>query len=180
MTEAGPRAAPHVVVLAGPNGAGKSTAASWALRSPLGVAEFVNADVIAQGLSGFNSDAVAMKAGRIMLARLKELAAARHSFAFETTLASKHFAPWLRGLRDAGYAFDLLFFWLPTAELAIERVRARVRSGGHHVPDEIVRRRHGRGPTNFFRSYRSLATTWRFYDNSSDAGPRLLATQSGA
>lgn len=178
MTESAPAERPHVLVMAGPNGAGKSTAAAWVLRSPLGVPEFVNADVIAQGLSGFNSDAVAMKAGRIMLARLKELAHARAGFAFETTLATKHFAPWIGSLRRDGYAFYLLFFWLRSPELAIERVATRVRGGGHHVPDEVVRRRYHRGLSNFFQLYRPLATTWRFYDNSSDVGPPLIASGS--
>jgi predicted ABC-type ATPase len=163
-----------VLILAGPNGAGKSTAAEWVLRSAYGLWEFVNADVIARGLSGFDPDAVAMQAGRIMLTRLRQLAADGASFAFETTLASRNFIPWVKQLRDSGYAFDLNFFWLPTADLAVERVAIRVREGGHGVPEETIRRRYTRGLSNFFNAYLPLATSWRFY-NSSFGRPALVA-----
>src|SRR5712691_6388121 len=102
-----------VVVLAGPNGAGKSTTAPFLLRDSLAVAEFVNADRIAQGLSAFNPEMVAIEAGRLMLARLDELARRRETFAFETTLASRSFAPWLRARRADGYDVYLIFLWLP-------------------------------------------------------------------
>lgn len=176
MIEADVPERPHVLVLAGPNGAGKSTAAASMLWSPLGITEFVNADVIAQGLSAFNAEGAAMQAGRIMLTRLKQLAAARASFAFETTLASRSFAMWIAGLRSVGYDFHLDFFWLPSAEMAVERVALRVRAGGHDVPEETIRRRYARGLTNFFRTYLPLATRWSFYDGSSGAGPRLVAS----
>ncbi len=102
---------PNVVVVAGPNGSGKSTAAPSLLRDYLGLTEFVNADVIAQGLAGFHAEAVAIQAGRIMRARLRELASQRIDFAFETTLASRSFAPWLRELRDSGYRVHLPCVW---------------------------------------------------------------------
>src|SRR5437763_2952844 len=137
-----PETSPSVVVIAGPNGAGKSTAAPALLSGVLGVSEFVNADVIAQGLSGFNPEGAAIAAGRIMLGRLKELANARKSFAFETTLASKTFAPWIAGLTRRGYEFHLIFLWLGSVELALDRIAQRVREGGHHVPDDVVRRRY--------------------------------------
>src|SRR5919205_2537580 len=104
-----PAATPHVVVIAGPNGAGKTTAAPFLLRDTLGVTEFANADTIAQGLSAFEPEQVAVTAGRVMLARLKELASRRANFAFETTLASRSFAPWLAGLVAGGYVFNLVF-----------------------------------------------------------------------
>lgn len=172
--------APAVVVIAGPNGAGKSTTAPALLAGVLRVNEFVNADVIASGLSAFNPEGAAIEAGRVMLRRLKELAAARASFAFETTLASKSFAPWIKRLCASGYEFHLVFLYLPSVELAVERVADRVRSGGHHVPDDVVRRRYLGGLRNFFRLYRPLATGWRFYDNSGKAGPRLIAAGSGS
>lgn len=118
---------PNLVVLAGPNGAGKSTAAPMLLRGTLGVTEFVNADVIAQGLSAFAPDRVALSAGRIMLRRLQELARQGVSFAFETTLASRSFAPWIRELAQTGYQFHLVFLWLPSADFAVQRVADRVR-----------------------------------------------------
>lgn len=168
-----------VIVLAGPNGAGKSTAAPGLLRGKLAVSEFVNADLIARGLSAFNPDGAALAAGRIMLKRMKELADQRISFAFETTLASRNFAPWLNGLIEEGYRFHLLFLWLATPELAVARVADRVRLGGHDVPETTIRRRYRSGLKNFFCLYRPLATTWRVYDNSGAQRVRLLAAGRG-
>lgn len=170
---------PSVVVIAGPNGSGKSTAAPLLLSGVLGVPEFVNADVIARGLSAFNPEGAAIAAGRIMLARLKELGAARASFAFETTLASRTFASWIADLVADGYDFHLVFLWLPSPELAIQRVAERVQAGGHHVPAEVVRRRYKRGLENFFSMYQPLATSWRVYDNSKGRRPRLIAERRG-
>ena len=170
--------APNVVVIAGPNGSGKSTAAPALLRDYLGITEFVNADVIAQGLSGFGSENVALQAGRIMLDRLKELAAEEADFAFETTLASRTFAARLKGLQQSGYRAHLLFLWLPSSEMAVARVASRVQRGGHDVPKEIVRRRYEAGLRNFFRLYRPLVDAWRMYDNSSRTGYALIASDS--
>ena len=157
---------PSVVILAGPNGAGKSTAAPELLQGELAVTEFVNADVIARGLSAFDPDRAAMAAGRVMLARLDELARQRESFAFETTLASRTFAPWLRDLRASGYAVHLFFLWLSSADLAVERVADRVRSGGHDVPADTIRRRYRAGVRNLFSLYQPIVTTWAVYDCS--------------
>ncbi len=170
---------PNVIVLAGPNGAGKSTAAPALLRDSLGLTEFVNPDVIAQGLSAFAPQGAAMEASRIMLARLRDLATRRASFAFETTLASRSLAGWLKQRLQEGYLFHLVFLWLPTADQAVARVAERVRRGGHAVPTSTVRRRYDRGLANFFERYRPLATTWRLYDNSGPAGPRLVAVGAG-
>ena len=166
---------PSVIALAGPNGAGKSTVGPGLLRGALRVTTFVNADVIAQGLSAFDPDAVAFAAGRVMRARLRELAARRASFAFETTLAGRTHAPWLRMLIRTGYAFRLVFLWLPSPELAVERVRSRVELGGHSVPEQTIRRRYVAGLRNFFTVYRLMATTWRLYDNAGITGPRFIA-----
>jgi predicted ABC-type ATPase len=167
---------PNVVVIAGPNGSGKSTAAPALLRDYLGITEFVNADVIAQGLSGFRAESVAIQAGRIMLARLQELARQQADFAFETTLASRLFAPWLHKLRDSGYRVHLLFLWLPSPELAIARVATRVQQGGHHVPDDTIRRRYHAGLRNFFRLYQPLVDSWMLFDNASTEGHKLIAS----
>ena len=166
---------PKVIVIAGPNGAGKSTAAPELLQGTLAVSEFVNADVIARGLAAFDPESVSIQAGRIMLARLNELAGQRESFAFETTLASRTFAKWITELRKTGYHFHLVYLWLPSAELAISRVQARVAQRGHHVPDDIVRRRYLRGLVNFFELYRPLATSWKVYSNRDDSGPNPVA-----
>jgi predicted ABC-type ATPase len=167
---------PAVVVLAGPNGAGKSTLAEGLLVGVLRVSEYVDADVFARALP--RSPAAALTAGRAMLRRLDELAAARRSFGFETTLASRSFAPRIRGLTRAGYERHLIFLWLPSADLAVARVEDRVRRGGHAVPEDTVRRRYRSGLRNFFRLYQSLTTTWRMYDNSTDQ-LRLLASGAG-
>ena len=167
-------APPSVVILAGPNGAGKSTVAPALLRGALAVTEFVDADVIARGLSAFNPESVSIAAGRVMLARLRELSERRESFAFETTLASRSFARWLRDLRTSGYEIHILFLWLPSADFAVDRVAARVRSGGHDVPAGTVRRRYRAGLRNFFSLYQPIAATWAVYD-ASGPEPRLVA-----
>ncbi|MBI5143167.1 MAG: zeta toxin family protein [Nitrospirae bacterium] len=165
---------PHIVVIAGPNGSGKSTTAPFLLNGALQVKEFVNADIIAQGLSAFNPEMTAFQAGRIMLERLHFLANRRADFAFETTLASKSFAPWIAGLLESGYEFHLVFFWLPNEEFAVNRVADRVRMGGHNVPNATIRRRYHAGIVNFFSIYKPLADTWMFYDNSTSS-PHLVA-----
>lgn len=167
---------PSVVILSGPNGAGKSTAAPELLQDELAVSEFVNADVIARGLSAFDPDRAAMAAGRVMLGRLNELAGQRESFAFETTLASRSFAPWLRDLRASGYAVHLFFLWLSSPELAVERVAHRVRAGGHNVPAETIRRRYSAGIRNLFDLYQPVVTSWAVYNCS---GPRSQLIAEG-
>jgi predicted ABC-type ATPase len=170
---------PHVIVVAGPNGAGKSTAAPHLLRDTLEVKEFVNADTIADGLSAFRPETVALTAGRVMLARMRRLAAMGEDFAFETTLASRNFAPWLVGLQRSGYRVHLLFLWLRSADLAVSRVAERVRVGGHDVPPDVVRRRYRAGLQNFFRLYLPLADSWQLFDNSETNGPQPIADGQG-
>lgn len=167
--------APSVIVLAGPNGAGKSTIATRLFTKALGVYHFVNADTLAKGLSAFHFDAMAIKAGRIMLEHLRELARSRVSFAFETTLSSKTFAPRIREWKQEGYRFYLFFLWVPSPEICVERVRRRVEQGGHGIPEETIHRRYQRGLYNFFRIYSPLADVWQMFDNSSPHEPRLIA-----
>jgi predicted ABC-type ATPase len=170
---------PSVIVLAGPNGAGKTTSAPRLLKGSLDVGEFVNTDLIAEGLSGFAPDSTALLAADVMLSRLRSLARQRMSFAFETTLAGRALAPWLGELIQDGYRFHLVFLWLPSVDLAIDRVASRVRLGGHDVPKDTIRRRYGRGLRNFFQLYLPIATTWRMYDNSEGSRPRRIASGSG-
>ncbi len=165
---------PHLVVISGPNGAGESTTAPSLLQGTLKVTEFVNADLIAQGLSAFQPEMTAFSAGRIMLERLHYLARKSVDFAFETTLSSRTFVPWIAELRKTGYDFRLVFLWLPSEDFAINRVAERVSMGGHNVPEETIRRRYHTGIYNFFTLYRPLADIWYFYDNSG-AEPRLIA-----
>jgi len=167
---------PRVVVFAGPNGAGKSTHADAILAS-LGIETFVNADFIARGLSGRNTETVAFEAGRIMLGRLRNLAAEGADFAFESTLSSRSFAPFLQRLKDKGYGVAIYYFSLPNAQLAIRRVKLRVALGGHDVPADVIKRRFGRSVDNFFELYAPLASQWAVFDNSSPPHARLVAAR---
>jgi predicted ABC-type ATPase len=169
---------PLVVILAGPNGAGKSTSASRLLQGALAVHEFVNADTIAGGLSAYRPEAVAVTAGRVMLARLHELAASRVDFAFETTLSGRGHSVWLRELRGSGYRVHMTFLSLPDADAAVARVAERVRRGGHSVPEDVIRRRYRAGLRNFFGVYRDTVDSWQLYDSALLDGPRLIASGS--
>jgi predicted ABC-type ATPase len=164
----------HIIAVAGPNGAGKSTTAPSLLKGALKVSEFVNADMIAQELSPSNPEMSAIKAGRIMLKRMHHLADNHVNFAFESTMASRSFAPWIAGLRKTSYFFHMVFLWLPSQEFAINRVAERVRMGGHNVPETTIKRRYRTGLQNFFKLYQPLADTWYFYDNSGKE-PKLVA-----
>ena len=123
----------------------------------MGVQEFVNADKIASGLSAFSPDSAAFQAGRLMLRRLSELSKNRKNFAFESTLSARSFAPWLKRLKTRGYRVRLIFLFLPDPRFAIERVKQRVRLGGHDVPVAVIRRRYYAGVRNFFGLYMPLA-----------------------
>ena len=167
---------PRVVIFAGPNGAGKSTHAD-AILAALGIETFVNADYIARGLSGRHTDAAAFEAGRIMLTRLQQLGEAKADFAFESTLSSRTFAVFLRGLKRQGYAVAIYYFSLANAQLAVRRVKLRVAQGGHDVPADVVRRRFGRSLNNFFDLYLPLADEWTLFDNSTTPHARAVAAQ---
>jgi predicted ABC-type ATPase len=167
---------PNLYIVAGPNGAGKSTFARLFLPDYADCREFVNADLIAAGLSPFNPESLAIEAGRLMLGRIETLARSRVNFGFETTLAGRGYVPLLRRLRSEGYRIHLFFLWLPDPQLALARVYERVLSGGHFVPEEVVRRRFSRGLVNFFHRYESLLDTYLVFDSSGDA-PRLVAVR---
>jgi predicted ABC-type ATPase len=158
----------ELVVLGGPNGAGKTTAAQTMIPKVLGIREFVNADEIARGLSPFNADATAITAGRLMVERIRALADAGESFAFETTCAGRGHARLLRHCRAAGYRVTLVFLWLPSADAALKRVARRVRGGGHDVPEEIVRRRYLSGLRNMRTLYLPTVDLAMIFDNSNE------------
>jgi predicted ABC-type ATPase len=171
------RSGPHLILLAGPNGAGKSTLAPWLLKQGLGLLHYVNADEIAKGLAGFDPQVAAIGAGRVMLERLDELASRRVDFAVETTLSGKSLAGWItRQQEQRDYQCHIAYLWPRTPDVALERVRARVASGGHHVPESIVRRRYWRSIRNFVGLYRGLAETWTVFDNKDMGAPLLLAS----
>lgn len=157
---------PRIFVIGGPNGAGKTTVAGGLLPEILNCDEYVNADAIAKALSPFESDRAAFKAGRLMLEAIHNLAAQRKDFAFETTMASRTFALFLRRCRAQGYEINLLFLWLGSVALAKRRVAKRVRGGGHGIPQDVIRRRYRSGVRNFLKLYLPLADNWFAYDNS--------------
>lgn len=169
---------PLIIAIAGPNGAGKTTLAPYLIRDEYGLVEYVNADSIALGLAAFGPESVAFEAGRIMLRRIRSLAGQHASFAFETTLASRSYARLVRTLRADGYEFHLVYLWLGSADLAVQRVRERVRRGGHDISEEVIRRRYVKGVRNFFGVYMALADTWGIYDNSSSGEPVQIAIKN--
>jgi predicted ABC-type ATPase len=162
----------RIVIIAGPNGAGKTTFAREFLPNEAYCPNFVNADLIAAGLSPFAPDLVAFKAGRLMLEAMAEHAKRGESFAFETTLSGLTYAQIIPVWQRAGYAVKLIFLALPNAEMALARVAVRVAQGGHNVPEIVVRRRFATGIKNLER-YKLLVNSWQLYDNSG-APPILL------
>jgi predicted ABC-type ATPase len=166
-----------VVVFAGPNGAGKTTHAENVLQT-LGISTFVNADFIARGLSGTRSSSADFEAGRIMLKRLRQLGDMKTDFAFESTLSSRSFAPFLSRMKANGYRIAIYYFSLRSPSLAVRRVKMRVKLGGHDVPEADVRRRFERSLFNFMTLYMPLADSWHLFDNSRSASVRLIATSS--
>jgi predicted ABC-type ATPase len=140
----------------------------------LGIREFVNADEIARGLSPFNEAAVALAAGRLMIGRMRDLVRTRTAFAFETTCSGLAHVDFLRRCRARGWRITLLYLWLPSVEMAIERVARRVEQGGHDVPADTIRRRYEKGVSNMAKLYLPLAETAAIYDNG-DAGRILMA-----
>jgi predicted ABC-type ATPase len=163
-----------VYIIAGPNGSGKTTFAKLFLPDYVQCPNFVNADLIAQGLAPFEPRAAAIKAGKLVLQQIHEYTKRGVDFAFETTLSGKSYASLLAELKARGYSLHLFFLWIPSAELAIARIKDRVAEGGHHVPAEDVRRRFARGIHNFFTLYESLLDSWILFDNSK-AKPVLIA-----
>ena len=157
-----------ILVIAGPNGAGKTTFATEFLPNEADCPIFVNADLIAAGLSPFRSGLVAVQAARLMLRQIDEHARQERSFAFETTLSGRGLARRMPRWRADGYRVKLFFLRLPTPEAAIARVAQRVSEGGHDVPEPVIRRRFHAGWRNFERIYRELVDAWAVYDNSGD------------
>jgi len=157
---------PNLYLIAGCNGAGKTTASFAILPEMLGCKEFINADEIARGLSPFQPEKAAIDAGRIMVHRMEEMLKQQQDFAIETTLATKTYVKFIKKAQKEGYFVTLLYFWLNSPELAIRRVEDRVRSGGHNVPIEIIRRRYKAGARNLFTLYTPISDYWMVIDNS--------------
>ncbi len=157
------------IVIAGPNGAGKTTFAREFLPKDARVIHFVNADLIAGGLSPLRPELAALRAGRLFLAELDRLAKLKHNFAFETTLSGQVYLSRFKRWKAAGYRIEILFLRLSSPQIALRRIAARVRQGGHDVPTADVFRRFERGWTNFVKFYRPLADSWAVYENSRTA-----------
>lgn len=156
---------PTLYIIAGCNGAGKTTASYSVLPDLLECREFVNADEIARGLSPFNPESVAIEAGRLMIQRIESLVGQRKTFAIETTLATRSYAALVHKVHDLGYNVVLLFFWLPSPEIAVKRVAKRASEGGHNIPSETIYRRYRLGLQNFFDIFIDIVDSWSFYDN---------------
>lgn len=168
------RKSKKIVIIAGPNGAGKTTFAREFLPNEAGCPLFVNADLIAEGLSPFSPEHASFHAGRLMLEEINRHVSRGESFAFETTLSGKTYAKMIPDWQQLGYKVKLVFLFLPDVRLAIERVKNRVRQGGHNVPEKTIRRRYEKGWYNYQNIYKQLADAWVLFDNT-DLTPKLVS-----
>ena len=155
-----------IIILAGPNGAGKTTLAREFLPNEANCPDFLNADLIAAGLSPFNPDAAAIRAGRLMLEEIEMRVAKRRSFAIETTLSGRCYAKKIPVWQSLGYQVKLIFLSLPNADMAVARVAARVSQGGHNIPEDVIRRRFKAGLENLEQVFKELVDAWMLHDNS--------------
>jgi len=162
-----------IVIIAGPNGAGKTTFAREFLVREANCPYFVNADLIAAGLSPFTPEQAAVKAGRLMLGEIRGYVGRREGFAFETTLSGRLYSRYIRQWQETGYRIKLIFLSLPDVGIALERVRIRVAQGGHNVDEQVIRRRFDKGWNNFHNIYKKLVDAWVLYDNSGES-PQLI------
>lgn len=167
---------PKCYIVAGPNGAGKTTFAAEFLPEFVHCLEFLNADLIAAGLSPFAPEKQNLRAGRLVLTRIRELTKVGKDFGFETTLSGRGYVSLLKGLRENGYRVLLFFLWLPSPDLAVARVSNRVRQGGHPVPEPVIRKRFHSGLRNLFRLYLPLMNEWWLYD-ASQLPPKVIAQE---
>lgn len=170
---------PNLYIIAGPNGAGKTTFAHTFLPHYVECLAFVNADLIAGGLSPFDPEKAAIQAGRLMLEQIHSFGRRRLDFGFETTLSGKTYVKLLKDMKKTGYHIHLYFLWISDVKLALERIALRVRNGGHDIPEDIVHRRFDRSLPNFFRFYQPLADSWAIFDNSKDIPKMIAFEESG-
>ena len=169
---------PNLYIIAGCNGAGKTTASFNALPKMFDCKEFVNADEIARGISPFQPEKVAIQAGKIMLNRIEELLSRKTDFAIETTLTTTTYTKTIERAKASGYQVTLLFFWLNSVEIAIDRVKQRVKEGGHDIPEETIRRRYKRGIDNLLNIFSDICDNYLILDNS-EGDSILISRKSG-
>jgi predicted ABC-type ATPase len=167
--------AKRIVIIGGPNGAGKTTFAREFLPREAECPDFINADLIAAGLSPFDPDRASLRAGRMVLEEIQRRISRNESFAFETTLSGRGYASMIQRWRAKGYKVRLIYLDLPAADLAVARVSARVAQGGHNVPEDVIRRRFEKGLANFHNLYKAIVSSWVLYDNSGTI-PQLIAS----
>ncbi|HEX3989466.1 MAG TPA: AAA family ATPase [Verrucomicrobiae bacterium] len=167
---------PTLHIIAGPNGVGKTTFADRFLPQTIKELEFVNADLIARGLSPYDPDAVSMEAGRIALERIRHLIKTKQSFTWETTMSGRTAVGWLREARNSGYQIKCWFLWVSDVDTTLNRILERVSEGGHNIDAEVSRRRFFKTIQNFLSIYRPLCDMWKLVANDTQA-PRLLAVE---
>jgi len=167
-----------IYIIAGPNGAGKTTFARRFIPTSVNITQFVNADLIAAGLSPFAPEREAIQAGKLMLKQIGKLISQGVSFCFETTLAGRSYARMIPQWRTEGYEVRLIFLSLPDTETAIIRVAARVAQGGHSIPEEVIRRRFAAGWQNFHSVYKKLVDGWTLHDNSGQYPVQIAAGEN--
>lgn len=167
-------------MIAGPNGAGKTTTAMSLIPNAAMIYEFINADEIARGLAPLHPESMSLTAGKLMLKRLRELLDAHKSFAFETTASGRNYIKHLKAAQASGYEIHLLFLWLSSPDLAVKRVAKRVVQGGHHIPEEIIKRRYYTGLKNLIKDYLPLADTALILDNSTAELNKIIVSKDRA
>jgi len=170
---------PNLYIIAGPNGAGKTTFAREFLLDAVRCKEFINADSIAQGLSPFAPDDVAIQAGRLMLEQIEKFADRGIDFAFETTLSGRSYYPRLCRFKENGYSIHLYFLWLPEVKFSLKRVAERVKHGGHNIPSDVIQRRFKMGISNLFRLYDPALDFWSLINNSVDPPQTIALKKKG-
>ncbi len=169
----------NVYIIAGPNGSGKTTFARTFLPEYAQCDRFINADLIAQGLSPFSPSQVAIKSGKLVLEQIKEYSRQGVDFGFETTMSGVTYLKYFKMLQELGYKIHIFFLWIPSEQLAIARVKDRVSKGGHPVPVEDIKRRFERSMERFFKSYRPLAEKWILFNNAG-VKPKIIARKHNA
>jgi len=169
----------NVYIIAGPNGSGKTTFARTFLPEYAKCDRFINADLIASGLSPFSPQQVAIKSGKLVLEQIKEYSESGVDFGFETTMSGVTYLKYFKMLKEKGYKIHIFFLWIPSSQLAVARVKDRVAQGGHNVPIADIKRRFERSTEKFFKQYRLLADKWILFNNA-ESKPRIIAKKQNA